>query len=69
MLVEEGHFIVVGTVMPMSSQMICKVKAFDFSWSVNCSVTMIKRSAPLEIQAANMESEISHMNSLLKWAE
>ena len=69
MLLEEGRYIVVGTVMPMTSQMICKVKAFDYSWTVKCAVTMIKRSAPLEIQAANMESETSHMHDLLKWAE
>lgn len=48
-LLEEGRYIVVGTVMPMTSQMICKVKAFDYSWTVKCAVTMIKRSAPLEI--------------------
>lgn len=45
----DGRYIVVGTIMPMTSQLICKVKAFDVEWKINCQVTMIKRSAPLSI--------------------
>ena len=48
-LKENDRYIVVGTVMPMTSQLICKVKASDETWTINCSVTMIRRSAPLEI--------------------
>ena len=35
-LKESGRYIAVGSVMPMSSQLICKVKAYDTTWSIAC---------------------------------
>ena len=32
----DGRYIVVGTVMPMTSQLICKVKAYDVEWKIDC---------------------------------
>ena len=46
---DDGRSIVVGSVMPMTTQIICRVKAFDYAWKLCCQVTMVKRSAPKEI--------------------
>ena len=55
--------------MPQTSQLLCKVKAYDTNWSIRCAITMIKRSAPLEMQAANMQAEVERMESILEYAK
>ena len=68
-LMEDDRYVVVGTIMPMTSQLICKIKAYDTVWNINCQVTMIKRSAPVDIQATNMEPELIHLDRLIKFSQ
>lgn len=48
-LKESDRFVVVGSVMPLTNQLICKVKVYDTDWKINCAVTMLRRSAPFEL--------------------
>ena len=47
---ENGNKIVVASVMPQTSHAIASIKAYDTDWVIMCHVTMVRRSAPLDVQ-------------------
>ena len=49
-IIEEGNKIVVASIMPFTSLQIASLKSYDTDWTINCHVTMVKKSPPILVQ-------------------
>ena len=68
-ITEEGNKIVVASVMPMTSLQIASVKAYDTDWIINCHVTMVKKSAPIEVQKVTLSKQTTRLDEIINNAK
>ncbi len=47
--------VVTAVIPPMSSQVVCIIRAYDTEWSTQCAVTVRKVSPSREVQAAYID--------------
>ena len=66
---ENGNKIVVASIMPRSSHTVASIKAYDTDWVIQCYVTMVKRSAPLDIQLDLAAAEKGRVDQLIEKAK